>query len=604
MGIYTMEDFFRNPALAGCSVSPGGEHVAFLQPWNDRMNVHVARAGGPAVRVTQARDRDILEYHWANDDRLVYLRDRDGDENYQLWAVDADGCNDLLLTPQVGVSASVIDLLAGCDHEVLVALNATNARHHDVYRLDTYTGAQRLVAANPGNVTSWLTDHDGQVRAAVATDGVNATLLLCNGGAAPFRAVLTTSFRERVTPLLFSPDNRHLYAASNLGRDKAAIVRMDMAGRELEVVFEHPEVDAATLIYSRKEKKLMGVTFTTWKRQYHFLDEGRRDLQARLEAMFPGYEVQVVSASEDERRLIVHAASERTMGTYYLYREESRDAVTLGEASPWLREEDLAETRPIAYPARDGLIIHGYLTVPPGRKTGQLPVVVNPHGGPWFRDVWGYNKEVQFFASRGYATLQMNFRGSLGYGRAFWESGFGEWGRAMQDDVSDGVEWLIGQGIADPRRIAIYGSSYGGYAALAGLAFTPDLYACGIDYVGISNLLTFMNTIPPYFEPYLAMMHEMVGDPVRDQEALASVSPVFHVEKIRAPLLIVQGAMDPRVNRAESDQLVEALRARGIQVPYIVKEDEGHGFQKEENRFEFFRAMEAFLAAHLGPGRS
>lgn len=255
--------------------------------------------------------------------------------------------------------------------------------------------------------------------------------------------------------------------------------------------------------------------------------------------------------------------------------------------------------KPISFTSRDNLTIHGYLTVPKGKEAKNLPVVVNPHGGPWYRDAWGFNPEVQFLASRGYAVLQINFRGSTGYGRRFWEASFKQWGKQMQDDITDGVRWLIEQGIADPASVAIYGASYGGYATLAGLAFTPDLYACGVDYVGVSNLFTFMKTIPPYWKPYLEMMYEMVGDPEKDKTEMEATSPAFHVERIKAPLLVIQGAKDPRVNIAESNQIVEALKKRGVGVEYIVKENEGHGFANEENRFVVYEAMEQFLKKHL-----
>jgi len=256
--------------------------------------------------------------------------------------------------------------------------------------------------------------------------------------------------------------------------------------------------------------------------------------------------------------------------------------------------------KPIQYISRDSITIHGYLTLPVGVKAKNLPVVFNPHGGPWARDYWGFNPEVQFLANRGYAVLQMNFRGSTGYGKNFVNISYKQWGRTMQNDITDGVKWLIDQGIADKNRIAIYGGSYGGYATLAGLTLTPDLYACGVDYVGVSNLFTFMNTIPPYWEPMREMFYEMVGHPVKDSIWLAEVSPVLHADRIKVPLLIAQGANDPRVNKNESDQMVEALKKRGITVEYMVKDNEGHGFRNEENRFDFYRAMEKFLANHIG----
>jgi dipeptidyl aminopeptidase/acylaminoacyl peptidase len=272
----------------------------------------------------------------------------------------------------------------------------------------------------------------------------------------------------------------------------------------------------------------------------------------------------------------------------------------IADVSPWINENELAEMKPISYTSGDGLTIHGYLTLPPGKKAANLPVVVNPHGGPWARDYWGYNPEVQFLANRGYAVLQVNFRTSTGYGKSFWEAGFKEWGLKIQDDITDGVNWLVGEGIADPKRVGIYGGSFGGYATLAGLAFTPDLYACGVDYVGVANLFTLIKTIPPYWEPLREMMYEMMGHPEKDKDLYEKVSPIFHADNIRVPVLVAQGANDPRVNKAESDQIVEALKAKGIEVEYMVKDNEGHGFQNEENRFDFYRAMERFLGKHLG----
>jgi dipeptidyl aminopeptidase/acylaminoacyl peptidase len=292
--------------------------------------------------------------------------------------------------------------------------------------------------------------------------------------------------------------------------------------------------------------------------------------------------------------------SDRSLGTSYFYDITNDELTKIIERAPWINEDDMSEMKPISYKSKDGIVIHGYLTLPKGLDAKNLPVVINPHGGPWARDFWGFNPEVQFLANRGYAVLQMNFRGSTGYGRKFWESSFKQWGRTMQQDISDGVNWLVSEGIADPKRVAIYGASYGGYATLAGLTFTPELYACGVDYVGVSNMFTFMGTIPPYWKPYLEMFHEMVGNPHSDSISLREVSPVFYVDKIRAPLFIAQGANDPRVNKAESDQVVEALKKRGVQVEYMVKDNEGHGFANEENQFDFYGSMEHFLAKHIG----
>jgi dipeptidyl aminopeptidase/acylaminoacyl peptidase len=510
------------------------------------------------------------------------------------------------LTPGDKLNSEVVDPLPDDDRHLLVAHNRRDPKVFDVYRIDVATGEEQLVARNPGDITGWLTDHAGRLRVAVSTDGVNTSLLYRDREEDPFRTLLTTSFRETVAPLLFTFDNKNLYVASNRGRDKTAIFTFDVAaGKEGELLYARDDVDVDGLNYSRKRKVLTSVTFTTWKEERVVLDPEIRTIYDRIQAQLPGYQVKITAEDKAEDKFIVVSTSDRTEGRRYLYDVATGRLRFLADTMPWLKEGGLAEMKPVSYQSRDGLTINGYLTLPRNARLGaqarRLPVVVNPHGGPWARDVWDFNPEVQFLASRGYAVFQPNFRGSTGYGKAFWEAGFKQWGRAMQDDVTDGVLWLVQEGIADPRRIAIYGGSYGGYSTLAGVTYTPDLYAAAVDYVGVSNLFTFMQTIPPYWKPYLDQMHEMVGDPATDQEMLAKYSPALHADRIRTPLFIAQGANDPRVNKAESDQVVEALRKRGVAVEYMVKANEGHGFQNEENRMDFYGAMEKFLARYLKP---
>ncbi len=600
--IIPMEDFFRNPTRVAFELSPNGEYIAFMQPWERRLNVHVQQIGADeVVRITSATERDIAGYLWASDDRIVYVQDRGGDENYRLYAVDIDGENELILTPFEKVQARLIDDLEDNPDEMLVGLNNRDPRLHDVFRVNVNTGGLTLLAENPGNINRWITDHDGKLRAAVTSDGVMESILYRETEEDEFKTIVTTSFKETLAPLFFTFDNQNLYVTSNRGRDKDAIYTFDVStAKEGELIFEHQEVDVTNLMYSRLRKVITGVSYTTDMTEYHFFDEDREALQKRLEKLLPKVEVRVVDFSKDETRCMVRTFTDKTMGAYYFYDRDKDELVKLAEVSPWLNEEHMASMKPIKYTSRDGLTIHGYLTLPVGVKAKNLPVVVNPHGGPWARDYWTFNPEVQLLANRGYAVLQMNFRGSTGYGREFWEISFKQWGKTMQDDITDGVHWLIDEGTADPQRVGIYGRSYGGYATLAGVTFTPDLYACGVDYVGISNIFTVLATLPPYWELGRQMMYEMMGDPDKDQELLRAASPLFHADSIRVPLLVAQGANDPRVKQAESDQIVEALKARGIDVPYMVKENEGHGFRNEENRFDFYRAMEQFFAKHLG----
>ena len=597
-----VRDFFRHPERGFFRISPDGRTLAFMQPYQRRMNIYVEPpAGGEPRRLTDETARDIADHFWKGPSRLVYLKDFAGDENFHLVAVAIDGSGIKDLTPFPGVRAQIIDELRDFPDRLLVGLNKRNKEVFDAYRLDLKTGELELVAENPGNITRWLTDHAGDIRGAQTSDGVNTSYLYRDGASGPFKTVLTTNFRDSFNPLFFTFDNKLLYASSNIGRDKQAIVLVDPGtAQEQKVLFEHPEVDVEGLSYSHKRKVLTEIDFVTWKPERKVLDAETEKIYASLKKQLPGYEFALQSMTNDEDKFVVAAFNDRTPGTRYLYDVRADRLTKLGEIAPWLPEERMAAMKPIEYTSRDGLVIHGYLTLPKGNEGKNLPVVVNPHGGPWARDVWGWNPEVQMLANRGYAVLQVNFRGSTGYGRGFWEASFKQWGRKMQDDVTDGVQYLIKQRIADPKRICIYGGSYGGYATLAGVTYTPDLYACAVDYVGVSNLFTFMNTIPPYWKPYLDMMHEMVGDPEKDKSLLAAASPALNADKIRTPLFVAQGAHDPRVNIDESNQMVNALRARGIDVPYMVKDNEGHGFHNEENQFEFYEAMAKFLAKYLG----
>lgn len=597
-----LKDFFRNPEKTNYSLSPNGEYFAFMMPWKQRLNVYVQKIGeDEAVRVTNETSRNIAEYSWANNYRLVYIKDEGGDENFKLYAVDKDGSNDKLLTPYEKITVQIIDDLVDDDEDMIIAMNNRDASIFDVYRINIISGEKELIAENPGNITGWLTDHEGKLRVAVTTDGVNSSVLYRKTEEDDFKEIAKYNFKEAMIPLLFTFDNQYLYMRSNIGRDKAAIVIYDPEKKaEMVDVFEHPDVDVDNLHYSKKRKVLTAVSFLKEKRAYKFLDTDRKALQVSLEKKLPGYEVVIADQNKDEDKILVRTYSDKSRGAYYFYNRNTGEFFKIAEISPWLDEKLMATMKPIKYVSRDGLIIHGYLTLPKNCEAKNLATIINPHGGPWVRDTWGFNPEVQFLANRGYAVLQINFRGSSGYGRKFWQAGFKQWGKKMQNDITDGVEWLVKCGISDPDRIGIYGGSYGGYAVLAGLTFTPDIYACGVDYVGISNLFTFMKSIPPYWKPYMDMFHEMVGHPENDKQLLTETSPVFHVDKIKVPLLIAQGANDPRVAKSESDQIVDALKNRGIDVPYIVKDNEGHGFHNEENKFDFYREMEEFLGKHMG----
>ncbi len=597
-----MKDFFRNPEKRSFQISPDGNFLSFMQPVNSRMNVFIQKIGEEeTTQVTFATERDIAGYFWKGNNRIIYIQDSKGDENFRLYAVDRDGRNQKDLTPFEKVRAGIVDDLEDNPDEMLIQLNKNNPQVFDVYRINVITGDMKVVGQNPGNITGWLTDHDGKLRIATTTDGVNTGILYRDTEDQEFNTLITTTFKETLAPVSFTFDNKNLYMASNIGRDKSAIVEYDIANnKEVKLLYENPDYDVESLNYSRKRKVITFASYVGWKQEYYFFDQTTKEIYNYLNSMLPDLQIAVVGINKDEDKLLIRTYSDKSLGAYYFYDVKTKDLKKLSDVSPWLNEEYLADQKPITYKSRDGLTIHGYLTLPKGVEPKNLPVVVNPHGGPWARDAWGFNPEIQFLVNRGYAVLQMNFRGSTGYGKEFWEISFKQWGKTMQDDISDGVKWLINQGIADSERIGIYGGSYGGYATLAGLTFSPELYACGVDYVGVSNLFTFQNSIPPYWAPMREMLYEMVGNPVKDSLLLYDASPVFHVDKIVAPLFIAQGAHDPRVNKNESDQMVEALKKRGIDVPYMVKDNEGHGFRNEENRFDFYDAMEQFFSKYLG----
>jgi len=599
-----LEDFFKNPEKSSFQLSPDGKKIAYMKPWeegNRMMNVYIKTIGdNQEKRITNASNRSLYGYFWLNDDRIAYIQDKGGDENIHIYAVNIDGTNDLDLTPFENIQARITDDLDEDPDHMIVSINNRDPRVHDAYRLNVNTGQLSLIAENPGNIMGWMTDNDGKLRIALTSDGVNSSILYREEESDPFLPILTTNFKVSVSPLFFTFDNKELYVSSNRNRDKSAIYKFDLnTAKETDLIFEHDEVDVSGLIRSKKRKVLTAVSYYTDKRKIHFLDDWREKLQNNLESKLKGVEVAISDISKDETKAIIVTFSDVSRGTYYYYDIEKDELTKLADLSPWLDPNHMSEMKPIKYTSRDGLTINGYLTIPKGSNGKNLPVVVNPHGGPWARDRWGFNPEIQYLANNGYAVFQMNFRGSTGYGREFWEKSFKQWGKTMQDDITDGVQWLIEEGIANPDKIGIYGASYGGYATLAGLTFTPDLYACGVDYVGVSSLFTFMESMPPYWELYRDMMYEMVGHPEKDKELLASSSPLMHVDKIKVPLFIAQGANDPRVKKSESDQIVEALKQKGIDVPYMVKDDEGHGFYNEENRFDFYREMSAFLEKHL-----
>ena len=600
-----LEDFFKNPEKSSYQISADGSFYSFMAPYKNRMNIFIQKIGdSSATQLTFEEARDIAGYFWPNNEQIVFLKDEGGDENFHLFGVNIDGSNSVSFTDFDGVRAQIIDDLPDQKDFVVIGLNKRNNQVFDPYRLNLKTGETSMLAENPGNIQGWMFDHDGKLRIATAiVDGVNQSILYRENEEDEFKTIITTNFKEGFNPQFFTFDNKNIIGSSNLGRDKSVIVEFDpITAKEVRVLYANDDYDVNGVGYSRKRKVITAAYFESWKSERHYFDSTSKAIFEKIQKQLSGYEIGITAINKDENIIILRTYSDKSLGSYYIYNSDDDKMEKIVEVSPWIDENEMSNQLPIDYQSRDGLKINGYLTLPKGynmENAKNLPVVINPHGGPWARDSWGFNPEVQFLANRGYAVLQMNFRGSTGYGRKFFEASFKKWGREMQDDITDGTQWLIDKGIADSTRIAIYGGSYGGYATLMGLVKEPKMYAAGVDYVGVSNMFTFMKTIPPYWEPMLEMMYEMVGDVEKDSAMLREVSPVFHVDKIKAPLFIAQGANDPRVNVDESDQMVKAMKEKGIDVEYLVKKDEGHGFRNEENRFEFYRAMEKFLNLQL-----
>ena len=599
--IIPLEDFFKNPQNTHFEISPDGKYIASLRPWGNRLNLFIQKTGdSDLTRITNSEERDITFFFWASNGKLLYLQDINSNDKYSLFCININGGKSRKLTPSKNSTTYVIDKLPDYENEVIIQTNERDPKMFDVYRLNINTGEKKLIGQNPGNITKWLTDSNGKLRVAISTDGVNQNVLYRKKESDDFKVVKRLNFKNEFFPILFTSDNKYVYVLSNEKGDRLALIKYDFENNyELELIYEHPEVDIEYVKYSYKKKEIVGVSVITDKREYHFWDNERERLQKNLEKRLPGREVNIVSMDKDEQKMLIKASSDKSYGAYYYYDTKTDKLAKISEISPWLNSDQMADMKPIQFISRDGLTIHGYLTLPRISIMENLPVVVYPHGGPWYRDKWGFDKGVQFLANRGYAVLQINFRGSSGYGKKFMSAGYKEWGRKIQNDITDGVYWLIKQGIVDSNRIGIVGYSFGGYCALQGLVSTPDLYSCAVSLGGMSDILSFLESIPPTWTPFKKMLYEIVGDPVKDKEQLVAASPYYNVDKIKAPIFIAQGANDTKVRKSTTDKFVQKLKDNGINVQYMVKENEVHGFKNEENRIEFYRETEKFLAKYL-----
>jgi len=610
------EVFFGDPEISGAQISPDGKFIAFLKPLSRTRNIWVKRTEEPftsAKPITAETKRPIPAYFWSRDGRYVlFVQDKDGDENYNVYAVnpaDAPAAGAQVpparnLTDAKGVRAAIYAVPRTEPDIIYAGLNDRDKAWHDLYKVRISTGERTLLRKNTDRLTGWVFDLKDQLRLATrsADNGDTEILRVDPDG---FKKIYSCSVVESCSPVQFQKGGQLLYMVSNKGEANfAQLITLDPQTGKETLVESDPlkRVDLNGVMISEVTDRLIATIYNDDKVRVYWKDKSWETDYKWIKSKLPGKELRAGSHTKDERFWLMTAFSDAEPGETYLFDRKYKNLNLQYRVREKLPREALASMQPVRYKSSDGLEIPGYLTLPKGAPAKNLPAVVVPHGGPWGRDNWGYDGVTQFLANRGYAVLQMNFRGSTGYGKKFLNAGNKEWGQKMQDDITWGVKYLEAGGIADPKRVGIMGGSYGGYATLAGVAFTPDVYAAAVSIVGPSNLITLLNSIPPYWEQVRKMFVERMGDPntPEGKAQLERQSPLNSASKIKTPLLVVQGANDPRVNKAESDQIVVALRDRGFPVEYLVAPDEGHGFARPVNSMAMYAAAERFLAKHLG----
>ncbi len=611
---YKVEDYFARPKASQFKISPDGQYLSYKEKDKDMKN-HVYVKDLKSGKITKAiieKEDLIKSYGWLNKSRLFYTQDKGGNENIHLYAADIDGKNLKDLTPFDGITLGTVKVIKDTDY-VVVTMNKNNKQIFEPYKINFKTGEITQLYENKDTkspIDDYLFDKDGNLRGyTVLENGLTTKTYYKDLQTGKFNLLKSTDWKDTFSVISFNYNSKNkdeAYVVTNLDSDKARIVLYDLKKNAIiKEVYSNPTFDVSSISLAEKNRnyELDYIDYNGIKDEVIPVSKFYKEVYEKLKSEFGEKQYYVVSSDDNENKLLVVVSSDKLYGKYYEYDTQSKNLKLLFDLMPQLKEEDMAEMRPIEFKSRDGLTIQGYITLPKAALQGQkVPLIINPHGGPQgIRDSWGFNPEAQLFASRGYATLQVNFRISGGYGKEFQTSGYKQIGRKAMDDVEDGVKYVIQQGWVDKDKVAIYGGSHGGYATLMGLIKTPDLYSCGVDYVGVSNIFTFFDSFPEYWKPYKEMVKQIWYDLDNPEEAKIAkeVSPVFQIDKIKKPLFVVQGANDPRVNINESDQIVKALRSKGFEVPYMVKYDEGHGFGKEPNRLELYKSMLGFFAENF-----
>ncbi|MDP8206466.1 MAG: S9 family peptidase [Candidatus Electryonea clarkiae] len=625
-----LEVLFGNPDKVTARMSPKGDYLTYVAPYEGVLNIWIRTIGKDDDQpLTKDKGRGIRKYKWAyNGEQVIYVQDQDGDENWRIYAVDVATSKVLSLIPadpaiKHKVQAQLLASIPERPNEVLIGLNKRNERMHDVYLLNLRTGNLKLVEKSNPQVLGWQIDHNLVIRGFTrANPDGGQTLLLRVGDKGPFNEIISWGSEDMLGSGVvgFTADNNSLYIIDSRNRNAGALIEYEITNGNIKVIAEDEQYDISGIETHPTEHTVQAVVFQRDKADWQIIDASIQADIDLIQQTNPG-DFNITNRTLDDKKWMIAYDQDNGPVKYYLYDRDAAKLEFLFNHREALVGMPLVSMKPIQFTSQDGLEIHGYLTVPKNWK-GPGPMVLNVHGGPWHRDTWGYNPEAQWMANRGYACLQVNFRSSTGYGKKFTNAGDREWGGKIQNDLTDAVKWAISEGIADPEKVVIYGGSFGGYATLAGVTFTPDLYTAGVSIVGPSNLETFLNTIPPYWESFRKVMDQRVGkiprydsghqtgqpkveadftsDEKKEIDFLHSRSPLFHVNNVKVPMLIAQGANDPRVNKAESDQFVQAMKDNGLKVEYVVYENEGHGFARPENRMDFYRRTEKFLAEQLG----
>jgi len=599
---------FGNPSKANPQVSPDGKQLTYLAPdTKNVLQVWVETIGKKDARqVTHDPKRGIRNYQWAYaPDTLLYLQDNDGDENFHVHAVSLQRRRDRDLTAFQGVRAQIVAVDRHFPGEILVGLNLEDPRTFDVYRINLETGAIVLDTKNPGDVVEWVADPHFRIRAASAFLPDGGSEVRCRADdQAPWKMVVRYGAEDAESGVLgFTEDGQSLWLLTSAGHDTRSLVRRSLENGAEETIAGRPGVDLEEVLMNPLTHRPIAVAFDRLRREWQVVDSQFQDDFRAIEDPQLG-DVAFGNWDRDLTKAILIYSGDTHPRDYYLYDRARKKKTHLFASRPELAKYPLATMKPVVIKSRDGLDLVSYLTLPAGQEQKNLPLVLDVHGGPWARDSWDFNPEAQWLANRGCAVLQVNYRGSQGFGKKFLHAGDREWAAKMHDDLVDAVQWAAHEGYADPKRVAIYGGSYGGYAALVGATFTPDLFTCAVDIVGPSNLVTLLHSIPPYWAPMKKQFALRVGDVDKEPEFLQSRSPLFRADQIKIPLLIAQGANDPRVKQAESEQIVAAIKRTGKPVEYMLFPDEGHGFARPENRLKFYAAAEAFLAKYLHTDRA